>query len=146
MADANLRFYREEHGFDASFAGAVNAALDLLESRISQASSRYLVVVSGERPVGCIFLSAEAPAVARIRLFYLDEAHRRQGIGKRLLRTVLNAARENEIKTIRVSTFDRHFEACRLYESFGFEPTGTTALTAFGQVMKQVDYELLLER
>ena len=97
------------------------------------------------RPVGCVFFSAETPAVGRIRLFYLEQAYRRQGIGMRLLRDILTDARKNGFKAVRVSTFDRHSEACRLYEYFGFEVLNISRSEAFGKAMQQIDYELLLD-
>ena len=144
VEDANVRFYRAFHDFDSTFADAVSAALDLLEGQMSDARSLYLIAESGRQPVGCIFLSAETSTVSRIRLFYLEEAYRGRGTGKRLLSAVVTAAREKAFETVRVSTFDRHPEACRLYESFGFEAVSTARSKAFGKDMRQVDYELLL--
>ncbi|MBZ8119881.1 GNAT family N-acetyltransferase [Roseovarius sp. LXJ103] len=144
VEESNVRFYRAVHNFDATFAVAVNSALDLLERQKSLVDSLYLVAEAEKQPVGCIFLCAETPAAGRIRLFYLEEEYRGRGIGLRLLRTVVSAAKDMKLKTVRVSTFDRHPEACRLYETFGFESVKTAPSTDFSQVMKQVDYELLL--
>lgn len=138
----NSHFYQRSHGFDATFLDALNAALDLLEKQISESTSTYLIAEAAKGPVGCIFLSAEPQNAARIRLFYLEEAYRGQGVGAHLLRLVLNVARENQLTKVHVSTFDRHHEACRLYESFGFRPCVKSPAEAFGQVMRQIDYEL----
>ncbi|MCG7625104.1 GNAT family N-acetyltransferase [Epibacterium sp. Ofav1-8] len=139
-----MRFYRTFHNFDSTFVYAVSAALDLVEGQMSKVRKFYLIAECGGQPVGCIFLSAETSTVSRIRLFYLDEAYRGRGTGKRLLSAVVTAAREKEFKSVRVSTFDRHPEACGLYESAGFEAVRTVRSMAFGQDMQQVDYELLL--
>ena len=146
VAAANIGFYRDVHGFDATFAAAVTAALDFLDSRASQPANCYLIAESRNRPIGCIFLCAETPTEARIRLFYLDKAHRGQGIGRRLLRAVLSDAQDNGVETVRVSTFDRHPEACALYASAGFDPVASARALAFGQVMTKVDYDLRLGR
>ena len=141
---SNLRFYRTFHDFDATFADALSAALDLLEAQLSNATSTYLIAESLQGPAGCIFFSSEMSTAGRIRLFYLEQAYRGQGIGARLLHDVLTKARKENFKLVRVSTFDRHPEACRLYESFGFAALTTSRSKAFGQVMRQVDYELSL--
>ena len=142
VRNANLRFYQTVHGFDASFARTVDDALDVLESQMSDAASAYLMAESLIGPVGCIFLSREAPGIGRIRLFYFDDAYRRQGTGRRLLQRVLVHAKEQNLNAVRVSTFDRHPEACGLYESMGFELRTKCSTEAFGQTMQQVDYEL----
>jgi GNAT superfamily N-acetyltransferase len=90
---SNLRFYRTFHDFDATFADAMNAALDLLEAQLSDVTSTYLIAESSQGPAGCIFFSSETSTAGRIRLFYLEQAYRGQGIGARLLRRVLTKAR-----------------------------------------------------
>ena len=114
VTEANVRFYQTVHDFDASFADAVRDALDLLESQNSEPASNYVIAEASNTPVGCIFLSLEAPAVERI------------------------------LHTVSVSTFDRHPEACRLYEAFGFELLAKSRTLAFGHVMQQLDYALSL--
>ncbi|MEP3296569.1 MAG: GNAT family N-acetyltransferase [Pseudoruegeria sp.] len=144
VKESNSWFYQNFHDFDATFTVAVSAALEFLEGQMSKPTSNYLIVEAANRPVGCIFFNAETPTVGRIRLFYLEQAYRGQGIGMRLLRNILTDARKNGFKAVRVSTFDRHPEACRLYEFFGFEVLNINRSEAFGQVMQQIDYELLL--
>lgn len=142
---ANARFYRTGHNFNSTFDDALKEALDLLEHQKMAADSHYLVAVSEKRLVGCIFLSAETPRTGRIRLFYVEERYRGRGLGKLLLSDVLNAAGERHFSEVRVSTFDRHREACRLYETFGFQPVKTARAVAFGQIMTQVDYALSID-
>lgn len=144
VEDANLRFYRTEHGFDATFDDELRTALDGLEQQKPAEKWLYLIAEANEQRVGCIFLSADASATGRVRLFYVDAAFRGQGIGKRLLRAVVAKAQEKECRILRVSTFDRHEEACGLYERFGFVPVRSAPVTAFGRSMTQVDFELRL--
>lgn len=140
----NLRFYRSVHGFDASFGDALAAALDLLEPQRENPTCTYLIAENRTDLIGCIFLSADDDRAARMRLFYLKEEHRTKGIGALLLQHVIAQASKNGFELIRVSTFDRHPEACRLYESFGFVGVATTPSNAFGQIMHQLDFELTL--
>lgn len=144
IKETNLRFYQEVHGFDASFADAINASLDLLDRQQPLTTSKYLVAEAKKQPIGHVFLSAERPQIGRIRLFYLEPEFRGQGMGLRLLRRVITAANEVKFQKVYVSTFDQHPEACRLYEKFGFEARATTMTKAFGKAMKQIDFELSL--
>lgn len=143
IEESIAHFYRHVHHYDTTFHDALATALDLLERRQSVDGSGYFVAEIGNRPVGCIFLSADGPDAGRIRLFYVEEAHRGRAIGGGLLRNVLTAAKEKNLATLRVSTFDRHWEACRLYEAFGFKQVKREPTRAFGLVMTQMDYELL---
>ncbi|MEM6587511.1 MAG: GNAT family N-acetyltransferase [Pseudomonadota bacterium] len=144
VEETNLRFYQTAHGFDGSFCKTVKDVLNTLEKQVSHPGVCYLVAEAEKQPIGCIFLSADNPDIGRIRLFYVDAPYRGQGIGGRLLRDVVTASEEYGYGCLRVSTFDRHPEACRLYERFGFTLLRTTPLNAFGQTMKQIDYALEL--
>jgi GNAT superfamily N-acetyltransferase len=140
----NLRFYSSVHGFDASFADALMAALEHLETQLGHPTSTYLIAENPTEPIGCIFLSADNHGTTRIRLFYLVEERRGKGFGAMLLSHVIARARDSSFNAIRVSTFDGHPEACRLYETFGFAVVSTIPSNAFGLVMRQLDYELTL--
>lgn len=138
---AHVRHYTLVEGFDPGFAAAVSGALDLLEAGLGADSGRYLIAEAAGRRVGCVFFAAETPAVGRIRLFYLEDAYRGRGIGKRMLGRVLDHARQRGYETVRVSTFDRHAAALRLYRAAGFEAVTGAPSIAFGQEMRQVDFE-----
>lgn len=140
---ANVHHYTVVEGFDASFAQAVASALDLLEASQHENTSRFLIVEGGEGgdPVGCVFLCVDTATAARLRLFYLSEACRGLGIGKRMLDQLIEHARLQGFDTLRVSTFDRHQSACRLYQAAGFQYTTQAPSMAFGQPMRQIDFE-----
>lgn len=144
VQSANSSFYQETHHFDKTFNDAVTSALDLIESRLSEPRDKHLIAECVNQPAGCIFFSAETEAVGRIRLFFLEETYRGKGYGKAILNNILLHAKENDFKTIRVSTFDRHPEACQLYERLDFTVVNQFQTQAFGHVLQQLDYELSL--
>ncbi|AVO38052.1 GNAT family N-acetyltransferase [Pukyongiella litopenaei] len=139
---ANLRHYRTVEGFDAGFEDAIVAALDLLERHIDDETSTFLIAEADGRPVGCVFFCADTGTAGRVRLFYLDKAQRGRGLGRRMMTRIIDRARASGFETIRVSTFDRHRAACRLYAALGFDRTTRARATVFGQPMRQVDFEL----
>ncbi|MFK7765454.1 MAG: GNAT family N-acetyltransferase [Roseobacter sp.] len=138
----NLHFYRTAHDFDASFSDALVTALDHLDTERAETTSTYLIAEAQEGTVGCIFLSAESESIGRIRLFFLAEGFRGRGIGRQALQMALTEGRKSGLKLIRVSTFDCHPEACRLYSLLGFTQIAATPLSAFGRNMRQLDFEL----
>ena len=146
VTDANVRHYVTEEDFDANFATAVSSALSMLAAQYENETSRFLIVETSDshEPVGCVFFSAEDVGIGRLRLFYLDQAYRGRGIGRRMIEEVIAHARARDFDTIRVSTFDRHVSACRLYRAFGFQEQIRDSTVAFGQRMRQIDFEKVL--
>lgn len=144
VAAANIRHYTELEGFDASFARAVDSALDMLVAGRNDEGSKFLIAerTDASTPAGCIFFSAETPETGRIRLFYLEEALRGRGVGKHMLDRIRDHACRHAFNSIRVSTFDRHEAACRLYRIAGFRGIERDSAVAFGQNMRQIDFEL----
>ena len=52
---------------------------------------------------------------------YIAPEHRRQGLGRRLLKEALDMTRELDIKTVLGYIFSHNQPSIRLFESFGFE-------------------------
>ena len=139
---AHLSHYTQVEGFDPSFAAAVAAALDVLEARLADETSQFLIAEAKAAPVGCAFFAAETEEIGRLRLFYLEEAWRGRGLGRQMLDRVLDHARRHGFASLRVSTFDRHEAACRLYRAAGFREAVGEPSIAFGQRMRQIDFEM----
>ena len=55
---------------------------------------------------------------------WVESAHRRTGLGRRLLDGVLGWAWESGAKRVRLAVADGNEQALRLYLSYGFMPTG----------------------
>ncbi|WP_048305548.1 GNAT family N-acetyltransferase [Halomonas sp. PR-M31] len=144
VATANVRHYMIVEGFESGFADAVSEALDLLEKKLEDRASCFLIAEAAKNMIGCVFFTAETITKGRLRLFYLDESYRGQGIGRAMLDRIIEHAQGEGFDRIHVSTFDRHVNACRLYQSAGFQSVIGEPLIAFGQSMRQVDFELYL--
>lgn len=140
----NLRQYREVEGFDAGFDAALDASLARIEAQRTGGRVAFLIAEAAGQPVGTLFLCRESDESARIRLFYLDEAWRGRGVGRRMLDQAISAARGHGYAQICVSTFTRHGAACRLYHARGFQGVVHPPAEVFGQCLVQVDYHLWL--
>jgi len=64
------------------------------------------------------------PATGRVRHLYVLAAHRRRGLGERLVTEIIAAAR-GRFHTLRLSTSNP--DAARLYERLGFRPRADIA-------------------
>lgn len=137
--------YTADEGFDDSFAGVVSrAAHDFLIRHDSSRDAAWIAWCSGQR-AGSIFCScAQDARAARLRLFFVEPEHRRQGIGELLLANCLDFARQSGCSRVIVSTYSAHEAACALYRKAGFQLTDSKPARAFGRELTELGWELAL--
>lgn len=94
--------------------------------------ARFVVAYVMGQPVGCGALAPRpsaimAPgidgAVAEIKRMYVVPAHRRAGVGRRILSILVRRATDQRLEKLILETGSRHPAAIALYESAGFERT-----------------------
>lgn len=74
-------------------------------------------------PAGCVFLYGETDDLAEFKRLWVRPAHRDEGIGRALTRTVVEEARAKGYETLGLTTPPWGEAAHALYESMGFERT-----------------------
>lgn len=85
----------------------------------------FVAVGAGGDVVGTAALVVVGDGVGELRkLFLLPEA-RGAGVGRALLRAVVEAARDAGLERLTLLTRDRYDRAIRLYERAGFRPAGS---------------------
>jgi len=72
--------------------------------------------------VGCVALRPLDAATAEVKRMYVDPAWRGRGVGRALLETLIEAARERGYAILRLGTLDDMTAAQALYRSLGFAP------------------------
>jgi GNAT superfamily N-acetyltransferase len=82
----------------------------------------FLVVYRGGRPVGGGGIKRDEDGVAEIKRMYVAPAARGQGLGRRLLEALEDAARERGYARIRLDTGARQPGARALFERAGYRP------------------------
>lgn len=142
VARLNDTYYRDTHGFDATFTEALNTALDRIEPSIQARSGTGWVVEHAAQIAGSLFLTPEDQTTGRIRLFILHPSLQGAGLGRKLLTTAIKAAPSLGFTAVRVSTFTIHTAACALYDASGFREEAPTECHVFGRALQQVDYLL----
>lgn len=84
----------------------------------------FLVARRGGRAVGCGCIVPAGDGTAEIKRMWVDPAARGLGVGRQLLDTLLRAAAEGGIATLRLETGISQPEAIGLYQRAGFAMRG----------------------
>jgi GNAT superfamily N-acetyltransferase len=137
--------YEAEYGLDASFAQSV--ATRLAERRRAgfpgPREGLWLAELEG-RTVGSITLSEESRTMGQLgHLVLLPEA-RGTDAGRRLVETVLDAARAAGYERLQLFTFADLRTAGALYRSVGFEVASAEDTVRWGRRVEWQRYELAL--
>jgi GNAT superfamily N-acetyltransferase len=114
--------YSRENGVDSTFEAHVAAAMATAgkagwpgpreEIRIAERDGRH---------AGSIALTDERDGWAALRFFVLDAELRGQGLGRRWVAELLEAAEAEGFEGVRLETFSELQAAAHIYRSHGFE-------------------------
>lgn len=142
--------YAREHGFDerfeahvahglARFAAALGAARDAPAAR--EPGRLWLAERDGE-VVGTIALTDEGDDVAQLRWFLVDPSARGSGVGRRLLRALLDHARRERFARVVLWTVSGLDAAARLYTDAGFRRAERHPVRQWGAELDEFRYDL----
>jgi ribosomal protein S18 acetylase RimI-like enzyme len=110
--------------FGAYIEAAISEELGRIEDYyLSRPRQGFWVAEAEEGVAGMVGLERHADDVAELRRMAVAAAHRRRGIGRRLLRTAEAFARAQAYATLVLSTSELQVPAMRLYESSGYRRT-----------------------
>jgi ribosomal protein S18 acetylase RimI-like enzyme len=82
---------------------------------------RLYLAMNDEEVSGCIALAKLSESVCEMRTLYVRPAYRGMGIGKKLVDTILNDAREIGYSHMRLDTLPFMQSALNMYHSLGFQ-------------------------
>lgn len=94
-----------------------------VESLAREDESWAWVAREGGSPAGCVLLYGETDDVAEFRRLWVRPAFRGAGVGRALVRTVVDEARARGYDTLGLTTPPWATASHALYESMGFERT-----------------------
>lgn len=148
VADAHERVYLEEYNWGPAFSDyAAHVAYDFSERGTSSGEKMWIAEVDGER-VGCIMLCrTDNPAVGQLRLFLVEKAFRRNGIGNTLIDTLISEAKTFGYEKLILWTAHPLVEAIHCYEEKGFERVQMSSNTDWslsGETVYELQYEMKL--
>ncbi|MGH7002927.1 MAG: bifunctional helix-turn-helix transcriptional regulator/GNAT family N-acetyltransferase [Alphaproteobacteria bacterium] len=134
IIERQMVLYREDCGWDWTFEGLVCGIMGKFVAQFDPAREDAWVAEHAGSMAGSIFLmKSDDPATAKLRLLYVEPAARGLGIGRTLVATCIDRARELGYRNLTLWTNDILVSARRLYQSFGFRLTAEEKHHSFGK-------------
>ena len=137
--------YEAEFGLDPSFAESVATQLaELRRGGFPGPREGLWLAKASDEVVGTIALIEESLTLGRLADLVLVPEGRGTGAGRRLVETVLDAARAAGYERLQLFTFSGLTAAGSLYRSVGFKLASTEDVVRWGRRMDWQRYELAL--
>ncbi|MGN6439907.1 MAG: GNAT family N-acetyltransferase [Agriterribacter sp.] len=101
-------------------------ARKFIQERLDNSESVIFVALAGDSPVGFTQLYPKYSSVRVVKNWilndlYVENDHRKQGIGEKLIETAMDFARQNNATFVELSTAVDNYTAQSLYERIGFK-------------------------
>jgi putative acetyltransferase len=79
-----------------------------------------LLAMDGKQAVGCVALRKLDDGVCEMKRLFVKDPKRGKGLGRKLVVSIINEAKEIGYSSMRLDTFEKLKDAIRLYDSLGF--------------------------
>ncbi|WP_439122595.1 GNAT family N-acetyltransferase [Marivita sp.] len=144
LVDLHGRHYAEAERFDATFAPLVAKILQDFEAHHDPYFERGWIAVKDGARLGSIFCVRLDDRTAKLRLFILAPQARGRGLGKRMLDTCMEFARDRGFTQMQLWTHQSHEAACALYRATGWRCTSSKPVHSFGVDLVEQAWEVTL--
>ncbi|MCI3276624.1 bifunctional helix-turn-helix transcriptional regulator/GNAT family N-acetyltransferase [Streptomyces cylindrosporus] len=143
IVSRNAALYAAEYGWNADYEGLVaRIVADFAEDHDPHLERVWIAELDG-RPVGSVMcVRDDAPATARLRLLLAEPEARGLGIGDRLVRAVIDFARDVGYRDLVLWTNDVLSSARRIYQRHGFVLVAEKPHRSFGKDLNGQDWRL----
>lgn len=136
--------YAKEHGYDHTFEAYVAEPLGQFSKR-SNTRERLWVVEHNEKVLGSIALCEVSQQEAQLRWFLISPELRGQGVGKKLITSLINFALDKNYQSISLWTVKGLDAAKNIYQSFGFVLSKEIEHVIWGSIQTEQEYTLQLK-
>ena len=125
--------YHQEYGWDWTFEGLVGGILGQFVANYDAEREQVWIAERRGCVVGSVFMvKSDDPAVAKLRLLYVEPAARGLGIGRTLVDACIEKARALGYRTLTLWTNDVLVSARRIYQAAGFQLVEEAPHHSFG--------------
>jgi GNAT superfamily N-acetyltransferase len=126
--------YGREYGVDSTFEAHVAAAVSAAGKKGWPGPGEHLRIAELDgRHVGSLALTDEGDGWAAVRFFLIDAELRGQGLGRRWVAELLEAAEADGYAGVRLETFSELTAAAHIYRSHGFEVISSDTRPRWGR-------------
>jgi N-acetylglutamate synthase-like GNAT family acetyltransferase len=136
--------YKKEYDYGIEFETYVASGLAEFYEQYDEQKDRVWVCEHANKIVGFLLLMHRGDA-AQLRYFILEPAYRGIGLGNKLMTLYMDFFKEKNYKSSYLLTTDELPTSAHLYKKFGFKLTEEKSSNAFGKMVVQQRYELVLE-
>src|SRR5690348_8443969 len=133
--------YAEEYGWDGSYEVLIAGILGKFQPGTDEQG--WIAEMDGA-PAGAVFVVRESETVARLRLLHVEPFARGQGLGRKLVDTVIAFARGAGYRKLSLWTNDVLVSARRIYQATGFKLVKEERHRSFGKELVGQTWELEL--
>ena len=137
------RIYSEEYGYGVSFEGYVAQSFFEFLRDYDPERDRLWCAEHAGRTIGCIGVKGRGER-AQLRWFLLEPEYRGMGLGRRLLQSALDFARERGYESAYLDTTDDLQDALRLYRRAGFETASVKPNTTWRENVMEMEMTMKL--
>jgi ribosomal protein S18 acetylase RimI-like enzyme len=111
--------YARDIGVDLCFQD-FERELAELPGRYAKPEGRLLLAMVGREPAGCVALRKIGERICEMKRLYVRPRFRREGLGRKLAKEMIAAARALGYARMRLDTLSSMKPAIALYQSLGF--------------------------
>jgi GNAT superfamily N-acetyltransferase len=135
--------YSKEYNYGLQFESYVAKGLCEFYEKYNPKRSRIWACEHNDRMIGSLLLMARGDA-AQLRYFLLQPEYRGIGLGTKLLNLYMDFLRQCGYKESYLWTTHELQAAAFLYKRLGFKLTEEKESTAFGKLLREQRYDLIL--
>lgn len=136
--------YAQEYGWDETYEPLAAEILAGFVRHHDPVRERGWIADRDGETVGAVFLMRASDAVAKLRLLHVEPQARGTGLGRRLVDTCIQFAREAGYKTLTLWTQSELVPARRIYAAAGFVCVKAEPYRAFGKDLVSETWDLVL--
>ncbi len=136
--------YHQEYNYGIPFETYVAVGLNEFYQNYDPSKDRVWVCEHGNKIVGFLLLMHREQA-AQLRYFILEPAYRGIGLGKRLMDLYMDYFKKCNYESSYLWTTHELHAAAHIYTKYGFKLTQEKESQAFGKVLKEQRYDLVMD-
>ena len=97
---------------------------ELLDTLTPPSTDIMLIASKEKEPIGLVFGFNKGEGIGSFGGMWVAKSDRKEGVASSLVEAILNWAKNSGINTLNIWNMEGNYPAQKLYEKFGFRPTG----------------------